>query len=68
MDALEDRNLPGARATLEEAFELSKGSVGPHSTHLGIALKLLENVLALGEAKKKTAVEKLQIALDELKD
>lgn len=68
MDALEDRNLPGARATLEEAFELSKGSVGPHSTHLGIALKLLENVLALGEAKKKTAVEKLQMALDELKD
>ena len=68
MDTLEDRNLPGARATLDEAYELSKESVGPHSTHLGIALKLLENVLALGEAKKKTAVEKLQMALEGLKD
>ena len=68
MDALENRNLPGARATLDEAYELSKDSIGPHSTHLGIALKLLENVLALGEAKKKTAVEKLQMALEWLKD
>ena len=67
IDNMEKRNLPGARATLDEAHELSKQSVGHLDTHVGLALKILETVLALGEAKRKTAMEKLQLVMEELK-
>lgn len=63
MDVLEDRYLSGARETLDEAFQLLRDSLAPGCTHLEIALELLKNVLAFGEAKRKTSMEKLQMVL-----
>jgi hypothetical protein len=66
MDVVENRNLLGARRTLDEAFQLSKDSLAPGRTHLENALKLFEHVLSFGEAKRKTSVEKLQMVLEGL--